>query len=165
MCIDEVVEKMKWVFTDVPYGIEHTQRVWNNATSIMDGEDVVDKTREIVSLAAILHDIGAVEAQRKYGSMEGRFQEIEGPPIAQPILERAGVPREISDRVCYIVGHHHTPAKIDGVDFQILWEADYLEYLQFGEGDQDQETLRRAITENFRTTTGRHLACERLGLT
>src|SRR5690554_7698192 len=40
----------------------------------------------IIELSAVLHDIGSVEALRKYGSMEGHLQEQEGVPIARNIL-------------------------------------------------------------------------------
>lgn len=31
-----------------------------------------------------------------------------------------------NERVAYLVGHHHSPAQIDGIDYQILIEADYI---------------------------------------
>ncbi|MDD2853293.1 MAG: HD domain-containing protein [Desulfuromonadaceae bacterium] len=164
MHLEKAVEEMKLVFKSISYGIEHTTRVLSNAEFILNGESITGTTWEIVSLAAVLHDIGAIEAQKKHGSMEGHFQEIEGPPIAQSILERIGVPAATANRVCYIVGNHHTPAKIDGIDFQIIWEADYLEYLQFGEKEKGLDTLRQKIAENFKTITGRNLAYERLGI-
>ena len=30
------------------------------------------------------------------------------------------------NRVTYLVGHHHSPEQIDGIDYQILIEADYI---------------------------------------
>jgi hypothetical protein len=164
MFLDKAIEEMKLVFKEVPYGIDHTSRVLSNAGIIMEGEAICGNTRTTVSLAAVLHDIGAIEAQKKHGSMDSRFQEIEGPSIAQAILERAGVPHELTSRVCYIVGHHHTPSKIDGIDFQIVWEADYLEYLQFRQTELDINTLHQKVSDNFQTPSGRKLAIERLGL-
>ena len=40
--------------------------------------------------AAYLHDIGIHEAERKHGSSSGKWQEIEGPPIARKILTSLG---------------------------------------------------------------------------
>lgn len=165
MFVDKAIEEMKLVFKDIPYGIDHTSRVLRNAEIIMDGEAIFGAARETISLAAVLHDIGAIEAQKKHGSMEGHFQEIEGPSIAQSILERAGAPHATISRVCYIVGNHHTPSKIDGIDFQVVWEADYLEYLQFGEKGGESEALYQKVLENFQTSSGRNLAVERLGIT
>lgn len=165
MYLDQAIAAMKSVFRDIPYGIDHTTRVLNNAEIIMTGEGGSGVLRETVALAAVLHDIGAVEAQKKHGSLEGRFQELEGPAIARSILEDIGVPAETTERVCFIVGHHHTPDAIDGSDFQILWEADYLEMLQLGGEIKDRTELRRKVEENFRTASGRSLAFERLDLT
>ena len=156
---------MKLVFKDAPYGIEHTLRVLQNADEIVTGESLDQKTMEIISLSAILHDIGALKAHRKYNSMEGHFQEIEGPPIAQKILERVGISNQVVDRVCFLVGNHHTPLRIDGLDFQILWEADFLNDLEFGEQSKTREQLHIEIQENFQTATGRSLALKRCGLT
>jgi HD superfamily phosphodiesterase len=161
---DKVIDEMKLVFKEVPYGIEHTLRVLHNADEIMTGEVVDQEMREIISLSAILHDIGAIEAQRKHGSMDGHFQEIEGPAIAKEILERIGVPDSVIERVCYIVGNHHTPSKIDGIDFQILWEADLLDSLEYGERSKTLEQLHTEIQGNFKTATGNRLALKRLGL-
>jgi HD superfamily phosphodiesterase len=160
---DKAIDEMKLVFKEVPYGIEHTLRVLHNADEIMSGENIAGDVAEIVSLSAILHDVGTIEAQRKHGSMEGHFQEIEGPAIAKEILERIGTPDEINERVCYIVGNHHTLSRIDGLDFQILWEADFLDNLEFGEQSKTREELCSAIRENFKTATGRSLALKRCG--
>lgn len=158
-----IIAEMKLIFTDMPYGVNHTLRVLNNADAIMTGEHVGEKTQEIISLAAILHDIGAAAAQQKYNSIEGRFQEIEGPAIARAILVRASVRGEGIDRVCFIVGNHHTPSKIDGLDFQILWEADLLDSLEFGERSRNGEELMLEIQKNFKTATGKNLALQRCG--
>lgn len=68
MVKSKVIDKIKEVFQDVPYGVEHTLRVLNNAEEIMTGENVPKDQRELISLSAILHDIGAIEALRKHGS-------------------------------------------------------------------------------------------------
>ena len=158
---ERAINEMKRVFKEIPYGIEHTMRVLNNADEIMTEEISDEKIKTVISLAAILHDIGAVEAQRKHGSIDGRFQEIEGPAIAKAILERVGATDESIARVCYIVGHHHTPSKINGMDFQIVWEADTLDDLEFGKHSRDREQIRLKIQENFQTASGRRLAFER----
>lgn len=44
----------------------------------------------------MLHDIGAAEALRRHGSVEGRYQELEGPAVARDIL--AGELLGLSDR-------------------------------------------------------------------
>ena len=163
MSIEQVITEMKQVFKDVPYGIDHTLKVLANAQQIMEGEGISGEERELISLVTILHDVGAIEAQRKHGSMQAKYQEEEGPAIAREILTIAGYDSETIKRVCYIVGNHHTPAKIDGTDFQILWEADLLENLPSMAVSKDPEELNKYIDLNFKTVTGKLLAQERFG--
>lgn len=158
---ERVTAEMKEVFKEVPYGIEHTLKVLENAESIMDGENMEEELKELISIVAILHDIGAVEAQRKYGSMENKYQEEEGQIVAREILERAGYAPAKTDRACYIVGNHHTPSKIDGIDFQIQWEADLLENIPYMDLFSDKEKLKEHIDKNFKTATGRAMAYNR----
>lgn len=155
---DIVIEEMKKVFKEVPFGIDHTLKVLGYAEEIMVGENVPEEMREIISLVAILHDIGALEAQNKYGSMEGHYQEKEGEIIARQILERVGYDSTKKDRVCYIVGNHHTPSKIDNLDFQIQWEADLLHNLEHMDIRNDKQKSKSFIDNNFKTNTGKNIA-------
>lgn len=163
MLRERVLAEMELVFKEIPYGIAHTLRVLVNADEIMAKEGVSERMAEIVTCAAILHDIGAVKALEKYGSLDGRYQEIEGPAVAKDILERAGVEDTVIARVEYITGHHHTPTKIDDLDFQILWDADLLDGLEYGEKESDAGHLRQKIESSFQTDSGKKLALKRLG--
>ncbi|MDR2409775.1 MAG: HD domain-containing protein [Bacteroidales bacterium] len=149
---------MQTVFSSVPAGIEHTLNVLKNARHIIKAEKLNWQSAVIVELAAVLHDIGAVEAQRKHGSMEGRFQEQEGPVIALEIMKENDYEQSVTDRVCFIIAHHHTPEKIDGKDFQILWEADLIENMQVMEIIKDAGALKQFISDNFKTESGKKLA-------
>ena len=93
-------------------------------------------------MAAIVHDIGIHKAEKKYGQCGGKLQEKEGPPEAEKLLKKLGADRETIDRVCYLVGHHHTYTEIDGLDYQILIEADFLVNLY--EDGVDQKAVRAA---------------------
>jgi len=159
--MDQVIQQMKEIFKEIPFGIEHTLKVLKNAEEIMAGENISDKARELISIAAILHDIGAVEAQRKYGSIEGVYQEKEGPAVARRILEKEELDSKDIERICYIIGNHHTPFKIDGLDFQIQWEADLLENLTVIDKQKEQQKLKKCIEENFKTASGKKIAYER----
>ena len=57
---------------------------------------------------------------------------------AKEILKKVGYNKNI-DRICFIIGNHHTPSKIDGLDFQIQWEADLLENLTVMDKEKEQE--------------------------
>lgn len=112
-------------------------------------------TCEIVGITALLHDIGIHEAERKYNSTAGKFQEIEGPPIARKILSDLGVLEKSIDRVCFIIGNHHTYTKIDGIDFQILVEADFL--VNSYEDEMKRDVVGSVGEKIFRTETGKSL--------
>lgn len=161
MSKDRVIAEMKEIFKEVPYGIDHTLKVLNAVEFIMDGEGIQDNARELISIVAVLHDIGAMEAQRKYGSMDANYQEKEGPAIAKRILENLDYDPKFIDRVCFIIGNHHTPAKIDGIDFQIQWEADLLANLEYMPIKDDKDKLKPYIEDNFKTATGKALAAAR----
>ena len=42
------------------------------------------------------------------------------------MLQRLQYTEEVIDRVCYLVAHHHTYSHIEGKDYQLLVEADFL---------------------------------------
>jgi HD superfamily phosphodiesterase len=157
--LNPVIEDMRAVFSSVPYGIDHTLNVLDNARQIIKAEKTNWQSAVIIELSAVLHDIGAVEAQKKHGSMEGRFQEMESPAVASGIMKKYDYEQPIIDRVCFIVGNHHTSEKIDGMDFQILWEADLIENMQVMEDViRDAEQLKQFISDNFKTESGKKLA-------
>jgi urease accessory protein UreE len=158
---DFAIEKMNEIFRDIPYGIVHTMKVLDNAERIMESYEIDDELEELISITAILHDIGAVEAQKKHNSMEGKFQELEGPLIAKDILLQIDYQQSKINRICYIIGNHHSPSKIDGLDFEIQWDADLLENLAVDEVLNDNKRLVMYIENNFRTEKGKELAYER----
>ena len=156
---EKIIKEMKEVFKEIPFGIEHTLKVLQNAEDIMKGENI-EEEKELITIVAILHDIGAVEAQKKYGSIDGAYQEKEGPAVAREILQKVGYDKNI-DRICFIIGNHHTPTKIDGIDFQIQWEADLLENLSVMDIEKEQKEIMNCIQQNFKTETGKSIAYKR----
>ena len=80
----------------------------------------------IVRAGAILHDIGIHEAERKYGSSGGKYQEIEGPPIARKILAKYDLGKDVVQHICRIIANHHSAKDIDTIEFRIVWDADWL---------------------------------------
>ena len=106
---EKIIIEMKEVFKEIPFGIEHTLKVLKNAEDIMKGENIGEEEKEFISIIAILHDIGAVEAQKKYGSIDGVYQEKEGPEVAKEILKKVGYNKNI-DRICFIIRQISIPA-------------------------------------------------------
>jgi HD superfamily phosphodiesterase len=103
--------------------IEHALQVAGYARELLA---YIDADEIVTMAAAYLHDIGIPEAERKYGSCAGPYQEQEGPPVAREILNGLGAPEHFVSAVCSLIGSHHTPAAIDSPEFRILWDADAL---------------------------------------
>jgi hypothetical protein len=61
----------------------------------------------------------------------------------------------VIDRVCFITGNHHTYTKIDGIDFQILVEADFL--VNIFEDDLGREATESTGVRIFKTEAGKNL--------
>ena len=106
--------------------IEHTLKVYGYAQLLGIAESLNEKTLEILELTALLHDIGIHVAEKKYGKSTSHYQEKEGPPVAREILTSLDFEPETVDRVCFIISKHHTFTAVDGIDFQLLVEADFL---------------------------------------
>jgi len=106
--------------------IEHTFKVYGYAQLLGVAESLDEKKLEILELTAFLHDIGIHVAEKKYGKSTSQYQETEGPPVARDILTSLDFKPETIDRVCFIISKHHTFTAIDGIDFQLLVEADFL---------------------------------------
>lgn len=80
---------------------------------------------------------------------------MEGPPIARHILDEIGGFTEAQiERVLFLIGHHHTydPEQIDGIDYQILIEADFLVNLY--EDGASETAIANAREKVFKTNTG-----------
>jgi hypothetical protein len=137
--------------------INHALKVHGFARLIGLSERVSETELFTVEACGLLHDIGIHEAERKHGSNSGKYQEIEGPPIAGKMLAASGIPMEerTADRIKFIIGNHHSYKKIDGKDFQILVEADFLVNI-FEDGMKRPaiEAIRESI---FKTAAGKSL--------
>ena len=136
--------------------IQHFLKVHAYAALIGRLEGLSPDIQEILEAAAILHDIGIHAAEEKHGSSAGKYQEIEGPAPAREILTAlGGFSPAFIDRVCFLIAHHHTYKNVDGLDYQILLEADFLV-------NADEGGLVRAAIENMRQSVFRTGAGVRL---
>ena len=139
--------------------IQHFIKVYEFARIIGKMEKLDEHTQLILESAAIVHDIGIHMAERKYGSSNGKYQEIEGPAEAEKLLKVLGWPSDVTERVSYLVGHHHTYRNMDGLDYQILVEADFLVNLY--EDDISPAGQKHAYEKIFKTESGK-LLCRTL---
>ena len=148
----DIIQKMISYFESDIDRINHALKVYGFASCIAGQENLTEKELAIVKIAAILHDIGIKKAEKKHGSNSGKYQEIEGPPVAKELLKDFDLNSKIIDRICYLIGNHHSYNKIDGIDFQILIEADFL--VNIFEENISKQAIESIKQKYFRTQTG-----------
>lgn len=141
--------------TGVPERIHHFIKVHGFARQIAARENLDAVTRFILEAAALTHDIGIRPAIEQTGHCPGPLQERLGPPEARPMMERLGFPPDVIDRVCFLIGHHHTITDVNGLDWQILLEADFL--VNMVENQMAPLAVHQAREAFFRTKEGLHL--------
>ena len=154
---DRVAIEMKRYFKADFKRIGHATRVARYAERI--GKKEAGNLAVILS-AAYLHDIGIHEAEKKHNSTAARYQELEGPPIARSILEKLGANEELTDEVCDIVGHHHSPREDESINFKVLYDADLIANLEDKKKEKNtkKERLEKVIETSFMTDGGREEA-------
>lgn len=156
--VDQLIRAMKAQFGADQARITHALQVLEYTKEIICLEKADPRT---VFTAAILHDIGIQEAERRHGSGAGMYQELEGPPIARRIMNEIGLDAETIEHVCRIVGSHHSAGDIDTLEFRILWDADWLVNLPEVYTDSNTDQLEEIIAQVFRTETGKQLALQK----
>ncbi len=142
--------------------IQHFTKVHSYARLIGRKENLDEDSLFTLETAAYVHDIGIPVAEKKYGYQNGKLQEQEGPAAAQELLEKLQFHPSVIKRVCYLVGHHHTYDAIDGLDYQILVEADFL--VNLFEDEASQDTILHVRDTIFRTKTGLQILNDMFGL-
>ncbi|MDO4300242.1 MAG: HD domain-containing protein [Clostridia bacterium] len=133
--------------------INHFMKVYAFAKAIGEEEGLDSKTQNILEIAAIVHDIGIKPSEEKYGSSAGKYQETEGPGETERLLTDLGVDKDTIERVCFLVGHHHTYKNIEGMDYQILVEADFI--VNIYEDNESRAAVERVYESIFKTMTGK----------
>ena len=155
MTISEILKKMVLYSKGNTHDINHFLKVYAYAKMIGECEDLPPAELKQLEIAAVLHDIACPLCREKYGNTNGKKQEEEGMPLVRQFLDGADMEREVLQRVVYLVGHHHTLTDIDGIDYQILIEADYL--VNADESHYSQANIRNTWERVFKTKTGKEL--------
>ena len=138
--------------------IQHFCKVHSYAKLIAETENVDKKCLFIIETAALTHDIGIHVCEEKYGNCNGKLQEKEGPAIAEKLLGELGFEQDVSNRVQYLIAHHHTYDNINEIDYQILVEADFL--VNIMEDGLSKEAALKAYHSIFKTTCGKMICRE-----
>ena len=151
----QVINAMINYFAGDARRINHFLKVYGFAKTIGEMEDLDERTRQILEIAAITHDIGIKNSEMKYNSSAGCYQQTEGPPEAKKLLEDLWFDEELVDRVCWLIAHHHTYDDIVDMDCQILVEADFI--VNAFEDSLSAEAMQNVKTTIFRTIAGKNL--------
>ena len=153
--INRLHYEMIRLYSGDPKRIQHFCKVHSYAKLIAEMEHVDADTLFILEAAALTHDIGIHLCEEKYGSSNGKLQEKEGPAIAEKLLKELQFEEKVIERVKYLIAHHHTYDAIDGIDYQILVEADFL--VNFYEDNLAKDAIDTALQKIFRTEAGKTL--------
>ena len=137
------------------HDIDHFIRVWTYARTIGELENLDRETQFLLEVAAITHDIACPLCRVKYGNTNGKYQEEEGIPMVKEFLSDIGIAEEVIDCVAFLVGHHHTFSGIDGIDYQILIEADYI--ANATENGYGQENIVNFMQKIMKTEGGKQI--------
>ena len=155
MTISQIMEKMIAFSDGNIHDIDHFIRVWTYARTIGELENLDRETQFLLEVAAITHDIACPLCRVKYGNTNGKYQEEEGIPMVKEFLSDIGIAEEVIDRVAFLVGHHHTFSGIDGIDYQILIEADYI--ANATENGYGQESVVNFMQKIMKTEGGKQI--------
>ena len=150
--ISSVINSMIEYYAGDAARIQHFLKVYAFAKTIGEMENATDEVQELLEVAAVIHDIGIKISEEKYQSAAGNYQQVEGPPIAKAMLLKLGYDEEFIERTCYLIAHHHTYDNIEGLDYQILVEADFL--VNISEEQMTEQQIQMIKQKIFRTDTG-----------
>ena len=145
-----------------PRRIQHFVKVHDLARTIGVLEGLDPETLFTLEAAALVHDIAIRPCEAQFGRCDGKLQEEYGPQYARALLLELAFAPQVIDRVCWLVGHHHTYTDIQGLDYQILVEADFLVNLY--EDGEPPAAVRGALERVFRTETGKALGRDMFGV-
>lgn len=149
---EKMIAKMIDLYQGNIKDINHFLKVYALASAIGVMEGLDQSTQITLEIAAIVHDIACPLCREKYGDTNGAHQEAESKPLLDEFLAKFALPKETYDRVIFLVTHHHTYSNVDGADYQILLEADYL--VNAGESERYAKSIQQFRQNVFRTPTG-----------
>lgn len=156
---DRVAIEMKRYFKTDFKRIGHASRVARYAERIGKNEK---GNLAVILAASYLHDIGILEAEKKFGDAAAQHHEQKGSEVARAILVKLGARDEMIDAVCAIIAHHHNPQGEDDINFQVVFDADLLDKLEQRRKRNPEEPAdwSHEIDHAFLTESGRQEARE-----
>ena len=159
--LDRLTLEMIDYFSGDPKRIQHFIKVHSFARIIGICENVDKDTLFIIETAAIVHDIGIKISEEKHGIQNGKLQELYGPAEAEKMLLKLGFEKAVIERVCYIVSKHHTYENVDGIDYRIILEADFI--VNYYEFKIDNRKIYETYENIIKTKSGKELCSKIFG--
>ena len=155
--IDEIILDMINYNQQDTKRINHALKVHSYSRIIGKKENLSSDALVVLEIAAVLHDIGIKVCERKYNSTNGFLQQIEGPIVADAVLDNYEINDEMRQRILFLIAHHHTFKNVDDIDHQILLEADLIVNAQ--EEYITKYAFWNAVDKLFVTQSGKEIAC------
>ena len=152
MTIAEIAQRMIDFYAGSQHDICHSLKVYAYAKTIGELEHLDKTTQETLEAAALVHDIACPVCREKYGNANGKYQELESPAILAGFFRAGELPEAMLRRIVYLVSHHHTYEGVDGLDYQILLEADFL--VNADESHASAAAIQAMREKVFRTKAG-----------
>jgi len=152
---ERIVNKMIDFYKGNRSDVRHFLKVYAYAQTIGRLENLDEKTQDTLEIAAIVHDIACPLCREKYGNTNGNHQEAESEDLLRTFLLEFALPEEMQERIIYLVTHHHTYTNVEGMDYQILLEADYL--VNADESQYSREAIYKFRDRVFKTESGTHM--------
>ena len=155
MIVSLAIEKMTAFYQGNLHDIAHFLKVWAFAKTIGEQEKLDPHTMQILELTAVIHDIACPLCRKKYGNTNGKNQELESPPLVHEFFSELPVSGQDIERISWLAAHHHTYTNVDGPDYQILLEADFL--VNADESGFAPSAIESARENIFKTSAGTRL--------
>ncbi|MBQ3080250.1 MAG: phosphohydrolase [Clostridia bacterium] len=153
--ISRMTEAMIHFYKGSVRDIEHFLKVHAYARLIGRLEGLDRETQDILEMAAVVHDISCPILRERFGNANGKLQEEMSGEILAPFLDAFEIPMEVKERLLFLVSHHHTVTSVDGMDYQILLEADFL--VNAKEGNMTKDAIQAFCDHTVKTAAGKRL--------
>lgn len=153
--ITTIINRMIEYEKGCPKRINHFLKVHSFAKNIAEMEQIDKEKQLTLEVTSIVHDIGIKISLEKYNSSSGKYQEKEGPAVAEKMLTELGFKKDLIARVCFLIANHHTYNNIIEIDHQILVEADFL--VNIFEDGLNNEQIKEVEAKYFKTGSGKKL--------
>ena len=155
MTVNDMISKMIAQAGGNKHDIAHFLKVYTYARLIGEKEQLDVRMQETLEITAVIHDIACPLCREKYGNTSGKHQEEESAPLVAEFFKDVPAGELDVERITWLVTHHHTYTNVEGMDYQILLEADFL--VNAGESEYSKQAIENFCRKVFRTEAGTHL--------